>query len=261
MKSIFRKRSFSGFLRTRQLRSLFDKSPLVIDSLIENVCVKFHVHTWVEYHNRALVSYSGEPDMVEFLKTNIHKDDIIWDIGANVGAYSLLAAKINGSCAKKVVSFEPYIPTFAHLWENIVLNDCTDRVIPLCVALTDKSSLDFLGISNVNAGSSEHIIGDDKLLLIQPCIVMKGDDINNYLDIPSPSILKIDVDGFEVNVLKGMQDILGNKFLRGIIVEVERGKTEGPVTTLLQNYGFSRDSDSYSLSESLSFNVVFSRLQ
>ena len=168
-------KSLTGYLRTRKLRSRLETPPIVIKQQIENIDISFAVHTWVEYHNRATTSYSGEPDMVEFIRKNMRSNDVFWDVGANVGAYSLLAAKINSS-GSQVIAFEPYIPTFAHLWDNIVLNNCNEKVIPLCVALADHTNLDFLGVSDPRAGSSEHTIGDPNLKLTQPSFAIKGDE-------------------------------------------------------------------------------------
>jgi len=175
-----------------------------------------------------------------------------------VGGYSLLTAKINTPGAR-VVAFEPYIPTFSHLWDNIVLNNCNDRVIPLCMALSDHTELDSLGVSDPRAGSSEHVIGDPNFGLTQPSLTIREDDVLTFFGLSYPTLLKIDVDGYELHVLKGMSEILRNPLLRAAIIEVERGKTEKPVINLMSEVGFEKVSDSSSITDLPTFKVIFSR--
>jgi len=61
-------KSLRGYLRTRKLRSRFERPPIVVKQHVDNVDIAFVVHTWVEYHNRAILSYTDEPDMVEFIR-------------------------------------------------------------------------------------------------------------------------------------------------------------------------------------------------
>src|SRR3990172_8964826 len=131
--SLFRKGSISGFIRSQWLKWRLERPPVTVRQEVEGHEIKLSVHNWVEYHNRAVLIYSGEPDMVVWLKQKLRTGDVLWDVGANVGAYSLLAAKLVPHAV--IVAFEPYIPTFSHLWENITLNGLSRQVIPICVAL------------------------------------------------------------------------------------------------------------------------------
>ena len=252
-------KSLSGYLRTKMLRKRLEQPPVIYKQRVGNIEIDFSVHTWVEYHNRAILSYTAEPDMVSFIMDNLKEGDVFWDVGANVGAYSLLAAKIQ-SADVNVIAFEPYIPTFAHLWDNIVLNNCSNRITPICCALSDHTNIDFLGVSDPRAGSSEHVVGDATLKLTQPSLAIKGDDASRLFGLPQPTLLKIDVDGYEVNLLNGMTKILKKPSLRAVIIEAERGKTEEPVFALMTDSGFQRVSDSSFLNpDSPVFNTVYKR--
>lgn len=248
-------KSLSGYLQTRKLKAQLEKPPIIVRTRVEGVEIAFAVHTWLEYHNRARDSYTGEPDTVAWIKENIKDGDILWDIGANVGAYSLFAAKV--APATSVVAFEPYIPTFAHLWDNVVLNDTNDRITPLCIALSDHTGMDFLGVSDPRAGSSEHVLGKEAAALTQPSSAMKADDVINILHIKPPTLIKMDVDGYELFVLNGMKQILQNNSLRSLIIEVEKGKTEEWVSDLLAANGFQKRA-STKINATV-FNDVFSR--
>lgn len=229
-------KSLSGFVRTQILKRRLERTPVVVQQRVEGVEIAFVVTNWVEYHNRARDSYTGEPETVAWIKNNLCKGDVLWDVGANVGAYTLLAAKLVPEAA--VVAFEPYIATFSHLWENIALNRCSGQVTPLCVALSRSSAIDNLGVSDPRAGSSEHRLGDKRLKLQQPTLALRGDDAIKYLGLKQPNLMKIDVDGYEAEILKGMRRILRSGCLRLLLVEVHRDETEFEVKKLLTAVGF-----------------------
>ena len=178
--------SLRGFLKRKWLESKLEQPPLVVDSPVPGagLSVSFVVHTWYEYHNRAQGSYTGEPDMVDWLKTELHTGDVLWDIGANVGAYSLLAAKLCPGA--RVIAFEPFIPNFAHLWENVVLNRVTSQVHPVNIGLSDKSGLTVLGVNDPRAGSSHHQVGGEPGKAIQNLLAFSGDDAVAKLGLPAP---------------------------------------------------------------------------
>lgn len=250
-------KSLSGYLRTRKLQARLEKPPVVVRRHVEGVKILFAVHTWIEYHNRARDSYTGEPDTVAWIKKNLKPGDVLWDVGANVGAYSLFAAKVVPQST--VVAFEPYIPTYAHLWDNIVLNVCADRIVPVCMALSDHTSVDSLGISDPRAGSSQHVLGGKDFDLAQASISIRGDDLIPLFSFQKPNLVKLDVDGYEVHVVRGMTRLLEDRSLRSLIVEVDSGKTEQPVSDLLSRAGFERVSDSSAFSGVPAFNVVYER--
>jgi FkbM family methyltransferase len=255
---LFRRRSIKGFIQTRRLKRRLEQPPVVVRQKVADIEIAFSVHTWVEYHNRAQLSYGSEPDMVEWLRENLRDHDVLWDVGANVGAYSLLAARLIPSST--VISFEPYIPTFSHLWENVVLNGLTGQVIPLCLALSDKTVVDRLGVSDPRAGSSEHRLGGKDFKVYQFSSAVTGDEAKSQLGVVAPTLIKIDVDGFEINVLNGMVKILRQNSLRSCIIEVERGKTESSVDDIMKASRFSRVSDSSRVSGSSVFNIVYTRV-
>jgi FkbM family methyltransferase len=204
-----------------------------------------------------MLSYTGEPDMVDWLKNSVRKGDVLWDVGANVGAYSLLAAKLDPAIS--VFAFEPYIPTFSHLWENVTLNGLESQIVPLCMALSDKSAVQMLGVSDPRAGSSEHVLGGRGFKTYQFSSGLTGDAVISHLGVAAPTLIKIDVDGYEVAVLKGMTGLLKGINLRSCIIEVERGKTEAKVDVLMRSAKFDRQSDSSAISGGPVFNVVYVR--
>jgi len=121
-------------------------------------------------------------------------DAVLWDIGANVGAYALLAASRN----LRVVAFEPEAGTFAVLQLNLDLNDWNDRVTALNMALSDKTGLAAFELEEKSVGSAEHQVvqqGQGRAIM-----VFAGRDLLT-LGLPRPNYIKIDVDGTELSVL------------------------------------------------------------
>ena len=233
-------KSLRGFLRYQYFKRRLERPPIVIDAPVPGteISVSFSVHTWFEYHNRAMGSYIGEPDMVEWLKTALKPGDVLWVVGANVGAYSILAAKLCPGAS--VISFEPFIPNFAHLWENIVLNEVSAQVFPVCAGLTDQTAPTALAVNDPRAGSAGHQVGQAGGKLRQGVVAARGDDLRAQLGLAAPTLLKLDIDGLEVSAMEGLCETLRMPGLREVMIEIEQGKSEAPVQALCETAGFRR---------------------
>jgi len=252
-------KSLRGFLRTKYLQRRLEQAPVVVDATVPGaeVTVSFSVHTWFEYHNRAHGSYTGEPDMVEWLKNMLVPGDVFWDIGANVGAYSILAAKLcPGATA---YSFEPFVPNFGHLWENIVLNAVTQQVFPVCVGLSNHTSPESLAVSDPRAGSSHHQVGRGGGVLQQGVLAARGDDLRTLMGLRGPTLLKLDIDGLEVEAMEGLKDTLSDPALRSLMIEVDEGRSEDPVQRICEGAGFRRVPNLLTRPEGSTFNALFTR--
>ena len=197
--------------------------------------------------------------MVEWLKTALKPGDVLWDIGANVGAYSILAAKLCPGAS--VISFEPFIPNFAHLWENIVLNEVSAQVTPECVGLSDTTEPNALSIKDPRAGSAGHQAGQTGGQtggkLQQGVIAARGDDLRSKLALPSPTLLKLDIDGLEIAAVEGLGETLRTPGLREVLIEIEQGKSEEPVQKLCEAAGFRRVPNPLTIPTNGAFNARF----
>jgi FkbM family methyltransferase len=165
-----------------------------------------------------------EPWTVSWIERNLRSGDVLYDIGANVGDYALIAAKV--APGSRVVAFEPGAANFATLCENIVLNDVAESVIPLPVVLGEASRMGTLGYSRLEAGSAKHALDDhESSAYVQPVLVSALDDLVAHYGLPAPTLVKLDVDGAEAAVLAGARAILERPELRSVIVEVETANT------------------------------------
>jgi len=195
--------------------------------------------------------------MVEWLSKTLRSGDVLWDIGSNVGAYSILAAKL---CPQaRVFAFEPFIPTFSHLWENIVLNEVTSQVFPVNVGLSDNTGPVSLAVNDPRAGSSQHQVGKIGGQLQQGVLAIRGDDLSVLLGIPAPTLLKLDIDGLEVEAMNGLRETLKKGTLREAMVEIEAGKSEDPVQQMFIDAGFRRALNPLTKPTNGVFNALFVR--
>ena len=132
------------------------------------------------------------------------------DIGANVGSYTVLAAAGPGA---RVTSIEPVPSTFAHLMRNVVLNRLEGSVTCRQVGLSDApGKVRFsAGLDTVN-----HVLeaGEDA-----PAVEVEVHRLDDVVAADVPVLMKIDVEGYELPVLRGGQRSLGDPRLLAIILE------------------------------------------
>ena len=94
---------------------------------------------------------SREPWTVEWIEKHVQSSDVLYDIGANVGAYALVAAMRSGGAAR-VVAFEPGAATFLSPCHNVAVNQVADRLTPLPIALAAETQLANFNYRSLSAG-------------------------------------------------------------------------------------------------------------
>ena len=161
--------------------------------------------------------YTGLHDFPEmsFLLHFLRKEDLFFDIGANVGSYSMLAS---GCVGTRTVAFEPVPSTFSWLLKNIEINGLQKKVNALNIGLgSEKSILHFTSsYDTVNHVISKHEIQKEKNF-----IEVEVDTLDAISSINGmPALIKIDVEGFETEVLRGMSESLKKEILKAIIIEL-----------------------------------------
>jgi FkbM family methyltransferase len=164
-----------------------------------------------------------EKDTIAWLD-RLTNDDVLWDIGANVGAYALYGARRGA----QVWAFEPAPASFAALSENIRINRLDDRIVALPIAMGGTTGLGKLAMSSTNPGSVGHNLGGsgDSVIFNQSVMNYTADDFHRTYNAPRPTYIKLDVDGIEPDILEGARDILADPKLRSLLVEVDRKDSE-----------------------------------
>jgi FkbM family methyltransferase len=174
------------------------------------------------------------------LFSTLKAGDVVWDVGANVGYYTKRFAEAVGPDGH-VVAFEPFPATSERLRANM-------QGIP-------NYSLQTLALGG-EAGEVTMLQGKDDLGATSRIVtqaengvairIATGDGLLEGGDIQMPTVLKIDTEGYELDVLRGMATLLASPIVRAVFVEVhfglltERGQPKAPamIENLLKKAGF-----------------------
>lgn len=183
--------------------------------------------------------YYGLAEYVEmtFALRLLKAGDLFVDVGANAGSYTVLAA---GACGANVIALEPDKYAFSRLTLNVRLNNLSDRVEAHQAAAGDRNgSIDFL--TGADTGNRVSIDGGRASpdIVTVPCVTL-----DTVVGDRQPTMLKIDVEGFEAAVLAGAGAILQCASLLALIVETNGsdavyGHTPGSLVDNLAGAGFS----------------------
>ncbi|WP_170228032.1 FkbM family methyltransferase [Vicingus serpentipes] len=183
--------------------------------------------------------YVGLPEFndMSFLLHFLKRDSFFIDIGANVGVYTLLASGHN-KCQS--ISIEPIPQTYQYLNKNIELNQLKDKVNCLNIGLSKQEEELYF----TNDGDTVNHVVPNKA---NNTTTVKVDTLDQIFpqQITNDILLKIDVEGFEYNVLKGGNKVLKNKNVKAIIIELNGcsdryGLNDGMVDELLIQNGFKK---------------------
>ena len=220
--------------------------------------------------------FTKEPETLEWIQTfDKTKPIIFWDIGSNIGLYSIYAATIHSNCA--VISFEPSSNNLRVLARNIAINNLEERISIFSNPLSDKNerflmmqdtefregaALNSYGEKFNFEGKNQNYNMKYKLLGKSLKHILK----NKILDIPD--YIKIDVDGIEHLILEGAGEFLREKKIKSISVEInENFKTQfDNIVNIMEinNFKFSQKRQNEELKNSggpfsKSFNYIFSK--
>jgi FkbM family methyltransferase len=175
--------------------------------------------------------FSKEPITLAWIDT-FAEGETLYDIGANVGMYTVYAAVMRDST---VYAFEPEALNYAELNKNIFLNDLHDRVLGYCVALSDVNKVDRLLLSDFGLGISYHDFEENSWTedkaFTEDWVVSKdnrrqqgciGRTVDSLIvgGLPVPHHIKIDVDGLEHRVIAGMLETLNRRELKTVLIEI-----------------------------------------
>lgn len=219
---------------------------MIAENLTETIDVggmKFYSPTARSTHDTNAVLDDAEPETIRWLD-GIAEDSVLWDIGANVGAFTIYAAVRR---RLRVIAFEPGAQSFAALTRNIELNDLAGQADAYCVALADETKLDYLHMANTGAGHSMHAFGSSETVngtivpvFRQAVPGFTADRFAEIFDVPRPQHIKLDVDSIELAILRGAAGLLRDS-VESILVEVHGHDNGDEVRRFLNELGFDED--------------------
>lgn len=149
---------------------------------------------------------------------------VFFDIGANIGIYSLYAAYKQQ--VMEVFSFEPVSNNYTALQQNVSLNEFAN-IHPFNLALSNDNKLTNLYLSDTRVGNSGAQINQAinekgsayQALRVEKVLSISLDQLISEFGLPTPSYVKIDVDGHETDILNGMTQTLATPTLKSLLVE------------------------------------------
>lgn len=172
-----------------------------------------------------------------FVLHALRPGDLFVDVGANVGSYSILAA---GACGARVVALEPGPTAFARLLDNVRLNGLEGLVSakPLAVGAGAGRVRLTADLDTLN-----HVVAEGEPAgprLVDVALAT----LDSALGGARPALVKIDVEGYEADVLKGAAGVLASEELWAVLVETNGsgacyGTADRDVHAALQACGFS----------------------
>ncbi len=205
-----------------------------------DVCIEFPNHTrlLVSPHMKGAAHYITprlcEFEEMAFVMHFLRAGDLFADVGANIGAFTIMAAGVAGA---QVVAFEASPDTYAMLLSNVRLNDFQNQIkaIHAAAGRTEGSAQFSIGLGTENCvttgAASNHSVS------------VRMTTLDKELAGNPPDLLKVDVEGFETEVFAGAANTLRDPKLKAIIVErnnlgARYGFDEGPLHREIRQCGF-----------------------
>src|SRR3972149_2234781 len=204
-----------GIGRNKAVGTVFN----YLKSSLKEECVQIDDHImYLDKQDSLCLSINGvyEKFETDLVKQEIKKDDVVIDIGANIGYYTLIFAKLVGDTGK-VFAFEPDPTNFELLRKNIEANGYKNVTLEQ-KALSDKEGKVTLALSKQNA-AGHHISSEQQAPKnsIQVDAIAADDYFKNFEH--KIDFIKMDVEGAESIVLSGMANILKNNADLKMMVE------------------------------------------
>jgi FkbM family methyltransferase len=230
---VFKDEGFGGLVReTLKYLSIYNtpkkllgcawqkqKQPVVVKS-IQGSLMELDLNAG-GIHTDLFMNGFREPEATRTMQEIIKPDMTVLDIGANIGYYALMEAK---RC-KDVYAIEPDPANYKHLTRNVELNGYKNVHLHN-IAVGDKSGrLDF-ALSSV-PNWHRVAVGGEKNVISVPAITV--DDFMQAAGNPQIDLLRMDVEGYECNILYGARKTI-SKWLPDMFIEVHRD--------LLKNFGY-----------------------
>jgi FkbM family methyltransferase len=174
---------------------------------------------------RAKTLLTKEPGTIAWLN-QLQPGDVFYDVGANIGCYTLYAARAVGESGH-VYSFEPHLGNALALIRNVVTNKFVDRVCVYTCALGEKDWIETFFYRQITAGSSgsqvsqpiceghlfDHVGCEEKI--VRTLDSLMSDSLLSW----RPTQIKIDVDGREPQIVRGAAQVLESFYIRSVQIE------------------------------------------
>ena len=193
---------------------------------------------WLELNPRTGQSYirgEAETAVQAILAERLRPGMVFYDLGANIGLFTLLAARLVGADGK-VFSFEPDGETASRLCRNVTRNGFTNVTIVEAGVWSSSGKMRFAVAdpSSPDRGVGKFVTGEKGESAIPTRCLALDDFIK---DSPPPDAIKCDVEGAEVEVLRGAEQLLRTRH-PWIICEMHSEASDRDTRELLRRHGY-----------------------
>lgn len=213
-----------------------------VERTVGSYTARYYIETPYEFSRLNDPTLHGEKNTLTEILNSLHPDDAFYDIGSNIGLHACLAGDIIDSGT--IVAIEPHPKSVDRLRQNLKLNNINGIVREYAFAADygtavlelPEDQAGAIGSVETSAKKNENSLEID---------LVPGDDVIGPDGLPTPDVLKIDVDGGEMDVLRGLENTLRNENCRLIFCEIhpsalqDYGSTEEEVLNMLEEIGYS----------------------
>lgn len=201
-----------------------------------------HTDVVLVSHRLRYFTESYEPEAWKWLMSQVHEGDCIADIGAYIGLYAIVLARRTGKNGE-VFAFEPDCHSLALFKENVKLNKVGPELKIIESAVGDS---DGEVVYHSRDCSISSVVSSAEKEAAKDLIKVKSQTLDAFFGDKRLDILKIDVEGYEMNVLRGARRLLSRQsgYPRAILLEVHPYAWEGygirknEVVELLRGAGY-----------------------
>jgi FkbM family methyltransferase len=192
---------------------------------VDGIKLTIPCKNWIT-HYRWYLFKTKETEVRKYLKDIMQADDILFDIGANIGVFSVYAAKIHPNST--IFSFEPEYSNLNLLKDNVLANKVNEQVNIFSVGISDEACISRLHLSSTESGAAVHTESKNnisttdegyKVVWNEGIMTTTLDEFCRDQQI-IPNCIKIDTDGNELKILKGATSTLKNPKLKNLIIEM-----------------------------------------
>ena len=185
-----------------------------VNVTVGDASVDLSANTYPEFER--FYNLKGERKVLSDVLKEVSNNDVFYDVGANVGLYSCLVGSAAPKCS--IYSFEPHPTNVEALKQNLQLNSVASTIFQM--ALSDEDGRFELSSEGTESGLGEHSLDASESESTVPVTVRRLDTLRDEHDIPVPSVVKIDVEGAEQDVINGGIETFSDPDCRTIYCEV-----------------------------------------
>jgi len=206
--------------------------------IVENSSVTLSTTTYSEFER--FYELKGEREILSDIISETSDGDIFYDVGANVGLYSCLVGSAVSN--HQIYSFEPHPVNAEALESNLKLNNINGTVFQL--AISNEEGTFELSSEGTEAGLGEHSLDTSSSESTVSVSVRRLDKLRKEYNMPVPTIVKIDVEGAELDVIRGAADTFSDPHCKTLYCEVHPdrmkkfGGSQAELKSQLVNFGF-----------------------